>query len=82
MIGYLYAVAFAISGAFLLFFATNKKEQRILLVAGIYFVLMGIWWFLNQFMPHLNLMGGIYVWIIRVVSVFVLIYYLKHWKFK
>ncbi len=80
--GYVYATAFSLAGVFLLFNAIKRKEHRILLVAGAYFIFMGIWWCVNELLPNIDLMGGIYVWIIRLISLLVLVYYLKHWRFK
>ncbi|MEE1155749.1 MAG: hypothetical protein UH241_11395 [Acutalibacteraceae bacterium] len=80
--GYLYATAFALSGIFLLIFSFKKKEYRILLVASIYFIFMGIYWCANELLPNIDLMGGVYVWIIRFISLLVFAYYIKNWRFK
>ena len=36
------------------------------------FIFLGVWWFLDEYLPGVNLMDGQYVWILRIVSAFML----------
>lgn len=79
--GYIYSVAFFLIGIYLIYNAV--KEFKFLFLPGIYFALLGIWWLINQLTPEINLTGGVFEWIIRAVSVVVLvitglIYYFKY----
>lgn len=79
--GYLYAMAFLIIGIYLIYNAI--KEFRFLLLSGIYFILLGVWWVINQLTPNIDLTGGVFGWILRGISVVVLIitgliYYFKY----
>lgn len=78
---YLYAAGFTLIGIYLIYYAI--KEFRFLLLPGIYFVFLGIWWLASQLTPETDLLGGIYAWILRGISAVVLlvtglIYYFKY----
>ncbi len=80
---YLYIVAFFIIGIYLIF--TGIKSYRILLLPGVYFLFLGGWWLADVLLVNVDLLGGIYSWIIRAVSAVVLlvtsiIYYFKYYK--
>ena len=80
---YLYIVAFAVIGIYLII--TGIKTYRILLLPGIYFLFLGAWWLADVLLVNIDLLGGIYSWIIRVVSAVTLlvtgiIYYFKYYK--
>ena len=52
-----------------------------------YFFLLGIWRLADKLIPEIELMGGVYAWIIRIVSLCVLaatviIYYMKYMRKK
>lgn len=79
--GYIYTAAFVIIGIYLIYNAI--KEYRFLLLPGIYFIFLGGWWLANELLPDVNLMSGVFGWIIRGLSVVVLvitglIYYFKY----
>lgn len=79
--GYLYALGFLIIGIYLIYNAI--KEFRFLLLPGIYFIILCIWWIINQLTPDIELTNGIFGWILRGISVVVLIitgliYYFKY----
>lgn len=79
---YLYIVAFLLIGIYLIFLAI--KEYRFLLLPGVYFIFMGVWW-IADIPLEANLQTGIYVWVLRAISavVFVitgLVYYFKYYK--
>lgn len=79
---YLYIVAFLLIGIYLIFLAI--KEYRFLLLPGVYFIFMGVWW-IADISLEANLQTGIYVWVLRIISavVFVitgLVYYFKYYK--
>lgn len=78
---YLYAIGFFIIGIYLIYNAI--KEFRFLALPGIYFMFLSIWWIVNKLTPDIDLMGGIFGWILRGISVVVLIitgviYYFKY----
>ncbi|MEE0059582.1 MAG: hypothetical protein UE295_02010 [Acutalibacteraceae bacterium] len=80
---YLYIVAFFLIGIYLII--TGIKDYRILLVPGVYFLFLGAWWLADVLLTEVNLLGGIYSWIIRAISAVILlvtgiIYYFKYYK--
>lgn len=80
---YLYTAGFALFGIYLIYNAI--KEFRFLLLPGIYFVFLSVWWLTNQLIPDVDLLGGIYAWILRGISAVVLvitglIYYFRYKK--
>lgn len=81
--GYLFTAMFFIIGIYLIFNAI--KEFRFLLLPGIYFVVLGIWWLIDELTPSIDITGGVFAWGIRGVSFVVLIitgaiYYFKYYK--
>ncbi|MEE0859614.1 MAG: hypothetical protein U0M12_09165 [Acutalibacteraceae bacterium] len=83
--GYVYTIAFVIIGIYLIYYAI--KEYRFLLLPGIYFIFLGGWWLTDELLTNVNLLGGIYGWVIRGISAVVLvitglIYYFKYRKNK
>lgn len=80
---YLYIVAFFLIGIYLI--VTGIKAYRVLLLPGVYFLFLGAWWLADVLLADVNLLGGIYSWIIRAVSAVILlitsiIYYFKYYK--
>ena len=80
---YLYIVAFAVIGIYLII--SGIKAYRILLLPGVYFLFLGAWWLVDVLLVNIDLLGGIYSWIIRAVSAVTLlvtgiIYYFKYYK--
>ncbi|MEE0264914.1 MAG: hypothetical protein UD936_04730 [Acutalibacteraceae bacterium] len=80
---YLYIVAFFLIGIYLII--TGIKDYRILLLPGVYFLFLGAWWLADVILADVDLLGGIYSWIIRAVSAVILlvtgiIYYSKYYK--
>ncbi len=83
--GYLFTAAFLIIGIYLIFYAV--KEYRFLLLPGIYFIILGIWWLIDELNTSIDLTNGVFGWVIRGVSAAVLIvtgviYYFKYYKNK
>ena len=81
--GYLFTAMFFIIGIYLIFNAI--KEFRFLLLPGIYFVVLGIWWLIDELTPGIDITGGMFAWGIRGVSLVVLIitgaiYYFKYYR--
>ena len=68
--GYVYALLWFVIAVVL--FVQFRKESRIIIGVSAYFVFLGIWWLANQIVS-VDLMGGIYVWILRGVSALVLV---------
>lgn len=69
-LGYVYSVLWLIIAVML--FLRFRKENKVVYLLSFYFVFLSVWWFLDQFIPRINLMDGMYVWILRLVSAFVL----------
>ena len=68
--GYVYAVLWFVVSALL--FVKFRKESRIVYVLSAYFVFTGFWWLANQF-TEADLMTGSYGWILRGVSLAMLV---------
>ena len=68
--GYVYSVLWLIIAVML--FLRFRKENKVVYLLSCYFVFLSVWWFLDPFVHGLNLMDGMYVWILRLVSAFVL----------
>ena len=82
---YIYIVGFFLAGAYLVY--RGVREFKIIIIPGIYFFLLGIWRLADKLIPGVELMGGVYAWIIRIVSLCVLaatviIYYMKYMRKK
>lgn len=48
------------------------KSNKLVCLLGSYFLFLGFWWLIDQIID-INLLGGIYVWILRAVSLVALI---------
>ncbi len=68
--GYVYSVLWLIIAVMLFF--RFKKENKAVILLSCYFVFLSVWWFLDQYVHGLDLMDGVYVWILRFVSALVL----------
>lgn len=55
-----------------LLFVRFRKESKIVYILSGYFTFMGIWWLADAILP-VDLMNGIYGWILRGVSFFVIL---------
>ena len=69
--GYFYAVMWLIAGLLLIF--TVSKENKIFYFLGAYFLFMGSWWGINEYLHDVNLFDGVYGWVFRGISAIVLI---------
>ena len=69
--GYFYAAMWLVAGLLLIF--SVSKENKIFYFLGGYFVFMGIWWGINEYLPEINLFDGVYGWVFRGISAAVLI---------
>lgn len=79
---YLYIVTFFLTGIYLVVKAI--KDYRFLLLPGIYFIFMGVWWLIDIPLKA-DLQSGVYMWILRGISAIILlatglIYYFKYYK--
>ena len=68
--GYVYSALWVII-ALMLFFRF-RKENKVVYILSSYFIFLGVWWFLDEYLPGVNLTDGQYVWILRIVSAFML----------
>lgn len=57
--------------AVLLYVRFRKESKFVYLLSG-YFTFMGIWWLADELMP-VDLMSGVYAWILRGISFFVML---------
>ena len=64
--GYVYSALWVIISTMLFF--RFRKENKVVYILSAYFLFLGVWWFMDEFIKGLNLMDGTYVWILRVVS--------------
>ena len=55
-----------------LLYSKFKDEGKIVYILSGYFIFTGIWWLANQLI-QVDLMSGIYIWILRAVSALVLL---------
>lgn len=68
--GYVYAVLWLIIAVML--FLRFRKENKVVYLLSVYFIFLSVWWFIDEFVAGLNLMDGMYAWILRGVSAVVL----------
>ncbi len=78
--GYVYSALWVLI-ALMLFFRF-RKENKVVYVMAVYFIFLGTWWFIDEFVTGINLMEGAYVWVLRIVSAVMLliaipVYYLE-----
>lgn len=77
--GYFYAVMWLIVGLLLIF--KISKENKIFYLLGAYFIYMGAWWGVNEYLPEVNLFDGVYGWIFKgisfVILVIIVVFYVK-----
>lgn len=80
--GYVYAAAMFFAGIFIIYFAV--KENKLFCIVGVYFLLMGIYWLINELTPSIDLFAGGYGIAFRcvtaAVAVFAIILYFIHRK--
>lgn len=78
--GYVYAAAMFLAGIFIIYFSV--KENKLFCIVGAYFLLMGIYWLVNELTPNVDLFGGTYGIAFRcvtvAVAVFAIILYFIH----
>lgn len=63
--GYVYAAAMFLAGIFILYFSI--KENKLFCIVGAYFILMGIYWLVNELVP-VDLFAGGYGIVFRCVT--------------
>ena len=68
--GYVYAGMWFIIAIILI--VRFRKESKVIYVLSAYFAVMGCWWLVNEFVS-IDLLNGTYGWILRGVSVVVLV---------
>ncbi len=66
---YFYAAIFIAIGLILIF--ALRKENKIFILAGGFFIVLGGWWLLNEFMPF-DMFAGEWGWALRIISCVVL----------
>lgn len=68
--GYLYsAVWFVVA---IMLFVRFRKESVVVYILSGYFAFAGIWWLVDQF-AEADMLNGIYGWVLRIVSVVMLV---------
>ncbi len=68
--GYVYAGLWLLIAVMLFF--RFRKEGKVIIAVSLYFLFLSIWWLANQLI-QVDLMSGIYIWILRAVSALVLL---------
>ncbi len=68
--GYVYAALWFIVAIIL--FIRFRKENKVIYLLSLYFLIMGVWWLVNEFV-EVDLLSGVYGWIFRCISVAVII---------
>ena len=68
--GYFYSALWFVIAAVLL--VRFRGEGKIIYILSGYFTVMGIWWLANQFV-EVDLLSGVYGWILRGLSLAVLL---------
>lgn len=72
-----------LAGIFIVYFAA--KENKVFCIVGVYFMLMGIYWLINELLPQVDLINGspygiIFRCVTAVVAVFTIIMYFIYHK--
>ena len=67
--GYVYAALWFFIA--LILFLRFRSEGKVIIGVSIYFLFLGCWWLANQILP-VDLMSGVYVWVLRGISAVVL----------
>lgn len=68
---YFYGAIFLISGLILLI--SMRKESKMFIYLGGYFLILGGWWIANELTPTINLFAGVPGWILRGIGAAALI---------
>ncbi len=68
--GYIYSALWFVTAFILL--VRFRKESIVIYILSAYFIFAGGWWLTNELID-IDLMGGLYGWILRIVSVVMLI---------
>ena len=68
--GYLYSALWFVMAIVL--FVRFRKESIVVYILSAYFVLAGAWWLVDQ-LVEVDMLNGVYGWILRIVSVVMLI---------
>lgn len=75
--GYVYAAAMFLAGIFIIYFSI--KENKLFCIVGGYFILMGIYWLVNELVP-IDLFAGVYGivfrWVTAAVAVVAIVLYI------
>ena len=69
--GYLYAAIWIVAGVILM--TRLRKENRVFLIAGIFFEVLGLWWLGATAFPAWDLFNGVPGLVIRVLTAAVLV---------
>ena len=69
--GYFYAVIWVVSGILLM--TRLRKENKVFLVAGAFFVFLGLWWLAATLFPVWDLFNGVPGTVLRVLTAVVLV---------
>lgn len=64
--GYAYAAAMFVAGIFIIYF--SLKENKLFCIAGGYFLLMGVYWLLDELLTDIDLFAGAYGIAFRCVT--------------
>ena len=77
---YFYGAVFLLIGLILMLYM--KKENKIFIFIGAYFIILGAWWIVNQLIPAVDIFAGVWGWILRglgaVTLVVIGIFYCKN----
>ena len=84
-VDYIYIAGFFLVGAYILY--RGFREFKILIIPGIYFLFLGGWRLADKLIAGAELMQGVYAWIIRGITLCVLVatgilYYMKYMRGK
>ena len=67
--GYIYSALWFLIAALLI--VRFRKEGAVIYVLSVYFIFLGFWWLVNEFLPA-DMLNGFYGWILRGVSLLAL----------
>lgn len=70
--GYFYAVLWVVIGIILL--TMMVKENKVFIVAGVYFIFLGLWWFINQ-LVEADMFKGTPGIVLRIITGIALVFF-------
>ena len=70
MVGYVYAGMWFLVGLLLIF--RMRKENKVFLPVGIFFLILGGWWLANELTPA-DLFQGVWGWVLRGITAVILV---------